>query len=854
MYLNGTQTGSTYTDSNSYVIGSPFIGTGFGSNNPLNGFISNLRVVNGTAAYTTTFTPSTTALTTSVSTGGSIVAISAATTTNGYYAAALGSNQNLSLAGNAIFAFGTGNFTIECWFNTSSPSITQTIYDTRSPTDTANAGYSLQINSSRVVFGTLGLNYLSGATTIIAGTWYHVAVVRTSVSNMQMFLNGVQDSAISISASQNFTNNTPRIGFGPAGYFSGFISNLRVTKDVVVYTGAFTTPTGPLAATQSSGTNIAAITGTSVSLLTCQSSTFVDNSTFSATNIITNTGAVTPAVAFGLFNNTGVSLLTAQNATFIDNSVNGVTVTNSPTPVTIQQIYGLFGTSLTGLLALQNSLTTDASINNNTLTITGSVSLEKSFSPLGEYNVPSLLTAQSGLAVDNSVQAASITNGLALYQTTVTPYGAQTPTALLTAQSNVLLSDATGYHASSNPNFASSVMLNSGAVIPVDTVHGPFNNDVPLLTFHKPLITDYSNTRTQMRSVGGGVVPTDASPFSGKSLTSLLIPYGYGDLSISNSPIANNANIASVNALINPFTIPASAVTVLGLHTSNITLESSINNGTFTTANTAPTSSTLSPFGTYNANGMILLNIGNNFANYNITASTPAPSSISNYSLVVSTTNSNIGNRDISGSSINPGAASMGYGFSYANANITIADVANSSLAESLSNANIATANYSMSYDGAVITSAGYGLPNVGNITINVTDVANSNLAESLSNANIANTNYFKSYDGPVDSVEAGMPNVGPSNVTLFISNVAGSNLAETVLSNNLGNTSYPRQSDNILSSQYVPTSIPTPVGGVILLITYSYTDGVPIVGANVQSGSGGSGTFAANTQIWTQT
>jgi hypothetical protein len=52
-----------------------------------------------------------------------------------------------------------------------------------------------------------------------------------------------------------------------------------MVKGVAVYTGTFTVPTSPLTSTQSSGTNIAAITGTSTSLLTLQSTTFIDNST-----------------------------------------------------------------------------------------------------------------------------------------------------------------------------------------------------------------------------------------------------------------------------------------------------------------------------------------------------------------------------------------------------------------------------------------------------------------------------------------------------------------------------------------------------------------------------------------------
>ena len=63
LFLNGVQTGSTYTDSNNYICGSsrPVIGiNGYDVTNlPLNGYLSNVRVLKGTALYTTTFTPPT---------------------------------------------------------------------------------------------------------------------------------------------------------------------------------------------------------------------------------------------------------------------------------------------------------------------------------------------------------------------------------------------------------------------------------------------------------------------------------------------------------------------------------------------------------------------------------------------------------------------------------------------------------------------------------------------------------------------------------------------------------------------------------------------------------------------------
>jgi hypothetical protein len=61
LFLNGTQEGSTYSDSTNYTIGTsrPMIGvSGFdGSGSPLNGWIDELRVSKGAARWTANFTP-----------------------------------------------------------------------------------------------------------------------------------------------------------------------------------------------------------------------------------------------------------------------------------------------------------------------------------------------------------------------------------------------------------------------------------------------------------------------------------------------------------------------------------------------------------------------------------------------------------------------------------------------------------------------------------------------------------------------------------------------------------------------------------------------------------------------------
>jgi hypothetical protein len=78
----------------------------------------------------------------------------------------------------------------------------------------------------------------------------------------------------------------------PAGNGSGNLSNVRVVRGYSVYTARFTPPTSALALTQSSGTNISAITaGQTQLLLPLNATPFTDSSTNAIT--VTNTGTVT---------------------------------------------------------------------------------------------------------------------------------------------------------------------------------------------------------------------------------------------------------------------------------------------------------------------------------------------------------------------------------------------------------------------------------------------------------------------------------------------------------------------------------------------------------------------------------
>jgi hypothetical protein len=296
---------------------------------PFSGYISNLRVVKGTAVYTSNFTPSTTPLTAIANTslltcnaptivdssnnnftitnnGAATVSStvpftasftpapsgmkfknrnnSGTPTSTGKSVQFNGSNQYLSLASNAVFNFGTGSFTVECWFyataNVSSQQCLITNYSGPS------AGWAIQITS-----GVIGAN-LSGDGFDISGgspainTWYHVALSGAQGS-IKLFLNGVQIGSTYTGAVSMDTSAATTVGniVGTA-YMNGYISNVRVVKGTALYTSSFTVPTSPLTAIANT------------SLLTCNAATIVDNSSNNLTITNNNSATVSSTTPF----------------------------------------------------------------------------------------------------------------------------------------------------------------------------------------------------------------------------------------------------------------------------------------------------------------------------------------------------------------------------------------------------------------------------------------------------------------------------------------------------------------------------------------------------------------------------
>lgn len=308
LFVNGVSVASVSYSSSPGAGSNFYIGCETGQGAYFYGYMSNVRLVKGTGLYSSTFTPSSTPLqavagtqlltnqspsyvdnspNNYVVTGFNIPSIqrfspfAGTTLPTPYYSAYFdGSGDYLSMASNAMLNLETGDFTVEFW-----------AYPTSTATDffgisaTGSGGFFVGFSSSGTVGWGWGRNAVAWdyrvASSATINTWQHVAVSRSGTS-MRLFVNGVQQGTTQTnSTSYDLSATSTTVGSQGANYYlTGSLSNLRVVKGTAVYTANFTPPTAPLTA----------ISGTS--LLTCQSNTFIDNSTNNFT--ITANGNATP--------------------------------------------------------------------------------------------------------------------------------------------------------------------------------------------------------------------------------------------------------------------------------------------------------------------------------------------------------------------------------------------------------------------------------------------------------------------------------------------------------------------------------------------------------------------------------
>ena len=298
LFVNGIQEGATYTGATSLVGGNLGIGavgdrSGYVGSSPMNGYLSNVRIINGTALYTTNFTVPTAPLASTGSntslllnfTNGGVIdstgrnnlvtvgdaKISTAVTKYGSGSIYFDGNGDfLQRHASSDFDFGTGDFTVECWVNI--PSLPgglygRTIVDTR-PDNTNGNYWAIAIASDgkfNINLSNTGaeINILTTTTSVALNTWTHVAATRAN-GVVRVFIDGNLESSQTntgiANCGQLLVGANAFRSFAPSTFFNGYIDDLRITKGVAVYTSNFTPPTSQLTITNTTSLSVAPFT------------------------------------------------------------------------------------------------------------------------------------------------------------------------------------------------------------------------------------------------------------------------------------------------------------------------------------------------------------------------------------------------------------------------------------------------------------------------------------------------------------------------------------------------------------------------------------------------------------------
>ena len=278
IFINGvdqTLTGSGYNrdlgSSNPITVGATV-----GGGTPLNGYLSNLRIVKGTSLYTAAFTPPTTPLTavsgtsllicqsnrfrdnsvngfsTTVTNAPSVESFSPFSPTAEYSTSSVGgsiyfdgSNDYLTVPGNADLTF-NANFTIECFCYVPSSIVGGTILTIGNEATgrlivSFNGSRQLQIDIFNVV-----TNAFTGGTFSL-NSWNHFAFVRVG-STITAYINGVSVGTYTSSATLGNTTSFRIARDNGANHTKAYLSGINIVKGTALYTAAFTPPTAPITA------------------------------------------------------------------------------------------------------------------------------------------------------------------------------------------------------------------------------------------------------------------------------------------------------------------------------------------------------------------------------------------------------------------------------------------------------------------------------------------------------------------------------------------------------------------------------------------------------------------------------
>lgn len=285
LFVNGNQVGTATSgitlQTTASTTGSK-IGIDWGTTYNLTGYVSNVRFVNGTALYSSSFNPLINSLTVTGNTalltcanntfiGSNTTVSNVAITTSGSpqvqpfspfsptaeYSNTVvggsvyfnGTTDYLSTSNSSIFTLGAGDHTIEFWVYMTKSTRNDLFYlKSASPNQRLGIYYDSATSTWR--YDETSTVRISSANNNSLNAWHHIALSRAS-NVVSMYVDGSSIGTYTSTQDWSSTSFYMITGKDEGGstYLGGYLANLRLIKGTSLYSGStITVPTAPLTA------------------------------------------------------------------------------------------------------------------------------------------------------------------------------------------------------------------------------------------------------------------------------------------------------------------------------------------------------------------------------------------------------------------------------------------------------------------------------------------------------------------------------------------------------------------------------------------------------------------------------
>jgi len=283
-YVDGVsqQSATNTTDLNATTV----LGIGYdtaASSQAYQGYMTDVRIVKGTAVYTSAFTPPTERLTAITNTslltchlpyfadgstnnhtitrnGNTSIQPVSPYVHGGYDSAEHsgsiyldGNGAYLATPSSAAFSVGTGDFTLELWtYYTASPSSYTFLFGLYDGTDelairTGDGGFGYRIQAVLGSGAAAVYNNTSYTTSYLLNKWTHLAFCRSGTT-VTFYIDGIAVSTKTSAIDVGLDSDGARIGAGAPYTPNAYVSGIRFLNGTALYTSDFTPPTAPLTA------------------------------------------------------------------------------------------------------------------------------------------------------------------------------------------------------------------------------------------------------------------------------------------------------------------------------------------------------------------------------------------------------------------------------------------------------------------------------------------------------------------------------------------------------------------------------------------------------------------------------